>query len=98
MFSIPLRFLLSSVLFQFRYRFTEWTKWNGSSLTPDHTPEGLVGVELYSHHPVGLSYSFDMFENANEASSNPAAVSSLRALLHDALANQTRIPSLPPVR
>ena len=44
------------------YRFTEWTKWNGSALAPDHTPAGLVGVELYSHRDVGAAYSFDEFE------------------------------------
>jgi hypothetical protein len=80
------------------HSFPQWTRWNGTTLAPDLTPAGLVGVELYSHHDVGLSYSFDTFENENEAASNPTVVTVLRAVLHEALANQTRIASLPPIR
>jgi hypothetical protein len=78
------------------WRFTEWTKWNGTSLSPDHTAAGLIGVELYPHTAGsnGLSYSFDAFENKNEAGANPAVVATMRMLLHAAIANQTRIASL----
>eukprot|EP00039_Didymoeca_costata_P032510 m.38126 g.38126 ORF g.38126 m.38126 type:complete len:742 (-) comp9393_c0_seq1:117-2342(-) len=78
------------------YRFTEWTLWNGSALAPDHTKDGLVGVELYSHVNAGISYSFDSFENKNEAADNPEVVAMLRTMLHEAIANQSRIPSLKP--
>ena len=78
------------------WRFTEWTKFNGSSLSPDHSEDGLVGVELYSHTPGGngLGYSFDAFENENEAEANPDVVKTMRTLLHKFIANQTRIASL----
>lgn len=79
-----------------KHRYTEWTKWNGSALRPDHTPAGLVGVELYSHEDVGAEYSFDAFENVNEATGNPDVVATMRALLHAAIANQTRIKSFHP--
>lgn len=78
------------------WRFTEWTAWDGIMLAPDHSPEGLIGVELYSHGPGsnGLTYSFNSFENVNQASSHPDVVTHMRALLHAAIANQTRISSL----
>jgi len=76
------------------YRFTEWTKWDGSSLAPDHSPAGLVAVELYSHEDVGIDYSFDAFENVNEATDKPEVVTEMRALLHAAIANETRVASL----
>eukprot|EP00911_Craspedida_sp_UC1_P001888 UC1_evm1s1449 len=76
------------------YRYTEWTKWNGTALAPDHTDSGLVGVELYSHTYVGANYSFDDFENVNLASKRPDVVAQMRSLLHAAQANQTRIHSL----
>ena len=28
------------------YRYTEWRKWNGTTLTADWSKDGLVGVEL----------------------------------------------------
>jgi len=48
------------------WRYTEWTRWNGSALAPDHSPAAFVGHELYAHHAVGTGYSFDTFENANQ--------------------------------
>jgi PPE-repeat protein len=38
-------------------------------------------------------YSFDAYENTNEATANPDVVAKLRSLLHQAIANQTRIRS-----
>ena len=84
------------------YRFTEWTKWNGTTLTPDHTAKGLVGVELYRHDDSptspawGLEYSFDHWENENLAAANPEVVKELTALLHSVQANETRIASFTP--
>ena len=67
-------------------------------MAPDHTTEGLIGVELYSHDPDsnGLEYSFNAFENKNEAEDNPNVVLELRGLLHGFIANQTRIDSFKP--
>ena len=80
------------------WRYTEWTKWNATALAPDHTPEGLVGVELYAHADCGVNwgadYSFDAWENENVAQATPAVVAQMRALLHAVQANQTRIKSL----
>ncbi len=50
----------------------------------------------YSHPPVGLNYSFDAFENENEAAAQPAVAAQLAAMLREVVANQTRIPSLRP--
>eukprot|EP00658_Telonema_sp_P-2_P050983 TRINITY_DN3900_c0_g7_i1.p1 TRINITY_DN3900_c0_g7~~TRINITY_DN3900_c0_g7_i1.p1 ORF type:complete len:122 (+),score=18.40 TRINITY_DN3900_c0_g7_i1:175-540(+) len=76
------------------WRYTEWTRWNGSSLLPDWTKEGLVGVELYSHPAGDLQVGFDEYENRNEAVANPKVVAGLRKLLREAIGNQTRIDSL----
>lgn len=76
------------------WRYTEWTRWNGTALAPDHTPKGFIGHELYPHRQVGIDYSFDEFENTNQAEANPQVVARLRAMLHEAIANQTRIKSL----
>ena len=75
------------------WRFTEWTKWNVTSLSPDHTPSGLIGVELYPHKDVGVGYCFDDFENKNVADDNPQIVAMMRSLLHSVIKNQTRIKS-----
>ena len=47
------------------HRYTEWTRWNGSALAPDHSDAGFFGHELYTHRDVGIDYSFDEFENVN---------------------------------
>lgn len=75
------------------WRYTEWRRWNASTLTPDWSTAGLVGTELYRHSPVGMNYSFDAFENVNEAAGLPGVVSQLSAQLRSIVANQTRIPS-----
>ena len=77
------------------HRFTEWRRWNATGLAPDLTPAGLVGTELYSHQPRGLDYSFDEFENTNEAIRNPSLVASLQGELHAALRAQNRVATLP---
>ena len=78
------------------WRYTEWRQWNASSLTPDWSTSGLVGTELYRHPSVGMNYSFDEFENINEAADQPDIVSQLSAQLRSIVTNQTRIPSLRP--
>ena len=80
------------------WRYTEWTKWNATALAPDHTPGGIVGVELYAHADCGanwgVDYSFDDWENENVAQAKPGVVAQMRSLLHAVQANQTRIKSL----
>ena len=44
--------------------------------------------------PEGLAYSIDAHENVNLAGQNGGVVKSMRALLHSAIANQTRLKSL----
>ena len=74
------------------WRYTEWVRWNGTSLAPIWTER--VGHELYSH--VGDDGTdFDAFENTNEvATADPEVVTALSSLLHAVVANQTRLPSL----
>ena len=57
-----------------------WCRWDGSSLAPDHSPAGLVAVELYSHEDVGIDYSFDAFENVSDLSATRAIDGSLRGV------------------
>jgi len=70
------------------HRFTQWAAWNGTSLTPvwsaPRWPD--LGEELYSH--VGDDGTdFDAFENENCNASEPQVAATLRALLHEAVAN-----------
>ena len=67
-----------------RYRYTEWVKWNGSTLAPIWSQ--LEAAELYDHlHDTGPWTDPDRFENANLVKSAPARlVAELSAKLHAA--------------
>ena len=50
------------------WRFTEWYRWNGASLTPDWSD--AAGAELYSHAGDDGT-DFDAFENVNQLDDFP---------------------------
>jgi len=70
-----------------QWRYTEWLKWNGTSLAADW--DESVGVELYSHAGDDGS-DFDAFENVNQAKDHPDVATQLRNKLMKIVASQTR--------
>jgi iduronate 2-sulfatase len=67
------------------WRFTEWYRWNGASLTPDWSD--AVGTELYSHAGDDGS-DFDAFENVNQHEDFPQVADDLRDALRFLIDNQ----------
>ena len=67
------------------WRFTEWYRWNGASLTPDWSD--IVGTELYSHAGDDGS-DFDAFENVNQHEDFPQVADDLRDALRFLIDNQ----------
>ena len=64
------------------WRYTHWYTWDGDRLRPNMDTN--YGIELYDHR--NNTHSFDD-EAVNVASSNPAVVKSLDALLVEAFSN-----------
>eukprot|EP01052_Picozoa_sp_SAG31_P028888 SAG31_NODE_2826_length_5035_cov_2.062601_7_plen_185_part_00 len=67
-----------------RYRYTEWVRWNGTTLSPIWAEQRAA--ELYDHDgDDGAWTDPDKFENINLLrSSDPALVKKLSAQLHEA--------------
>ena len=67
-----------------RFRYTEWVRWNGSTLSPVWSDR--VSVELYDHQgDDGAWTDPDRFENVNQYSSAPLDLRALlSAQLHEA--------------
>ena len=63
------------------HRFTEWVRWDNTTLQPDWAQ--VIGRELYSHEGDN-STQFDAFENVNEADANPTLSATLSAQLRAA--------------
>eukprot|EP00041_Stephanoeca_diplocostata_P016505 m.325400 g.325400 ORF g.325400 m.325400 type:complete len:709 (+) comp20385_c0_seq1:72-2198(+) len=61
------------------WRYTEWVKFNGSSLTPIWTE--VVGKELYNH-TLDNATDYDAFENVNEVGTQSTVAAQLSDLLH----------------
>merc|ERR1712048_899808 len=72
-----------------RWRYTEWAKWDGTTLKPDWS--NLAGVELYDHAedpPENSKVSFEQFENENVAEKFPEVVQQLSEALHTFVAEE----------
>ena len=67
------------------WRFTEWYRWNGASLTPNWSD--VVGTELYSHSGDD-GVDFDAFENVNQEADFPQVTDDLREALRFLIDNQ----------
>merc|ERR1712066_996491 len=67
-----------------RYRYTEWVRWNGTTLSPIWSD--LKAVELYDHKDdVGAWTDADKYENVNLVkTTDPAIVSALSKQLRSA--------------
>jgi len=66
-----------------RYRYTEWVRWNGTTLSPEWSQ--LRARELYDHiKDVGHWTDADKFENVNLApSADPQLIATLSGQLHN---------------
>ena len=73
------------------WRYTEWLRWNGTSLLPEWGQS--VGTELYAHTG-DKGDSFDAFENVNQVKGNQQVAARLRAELMAIVAAQKRTPRL----
>ncbi len=75
------------------WRYTEWFAWNASRLAPAMGGP-LLGAELYSHAGDDGT-DFDAYENRNEVeTADPEVAAGMRALLHEAISSQARVPAL----
>eukprot|EP00931_Biecheleriopsis_adriatica_P004102 TRINITY_DN10581_c0_g1_i2.p1 TRINITY_DN10581_c0_g1~~TRINITY_DN10581_c0_g1_i2.p1 ORF type:complete len:751 (+),score=121.10 TRINITY_DN10581_c0_g1_i2:151-2253(+) len=72
-----------------KWRYTEWVRWNGTTLEPDWSSQ--VGTELYSHDGDDGS-DFNCFENANADKSHPDVVAEMSRMLHEIVRKQSRLP------
>ena len=66
------------------WRYTEWVRWDGDTLSPDWTVK--AGVELYDHNGDNGT-SFDTHENVNIAVDHPDVVARLSKQLHSLVAD-----------
>ena len=57
------------------WRYTEWVWWDGAALAGDFG-RAAAGIELYSHSG-DTEEDFDLYENENVASANPAVLKKL---------------------
>ena len=65
----------------FRYRYTEWVRWNGTSLAPIWNQ--LKATELYDHQDDTAAWQADKYENINlAATADKSLVESLSKQLH----------------
>lgn len=72
-----------------RWRYTEWARWNGTTMTPDWSD--LAGIELYDHTddpPHDSKVSFEQFENKNVADLFPDDVKELSKQVHEFVAGE----------
>ena len=73
------------------YRFTDWYRWNGTSLSP--LLNSIRATELYNHSTTYRTpvTDFDGFEVSNLASTHTELVAVLRSKLHHEFALSNRI-------
>ena len=60
------------------WRYTLWVEWDDTTLQPKW--DGASAEELYDHKNDNSS-SFDLWENVNVATENPAAAQAMKAQL-----------------